>query len=75
MVSCRPFDDNAGGFTCAAFEILLSSLSNAQDPRRFDTDLDPQTVPLDSKFFCFLLIGTVGKYGTFTSIFKKITSH
>jgi hypothetical protein len=75
MVSCRPFDDSAGDFTRAAFEILLSSLSSAQDPRRFDTDLDPQTVPLDSKFFGFVFTGTVGKYGTFTSIFKKITSH
>jgi hypothetical protein len=59
LPSCRPFDDSAGGFACAAFEILLSSISSTQDPRRFDTDLDPQTVLRDSKFFCFFLTGTV----------------
>ncbi len=52
MVSCRPFDDSAGGFSCAAFEILLSSLSSAQDPRRFDTDLDLQTVRGEFKNKC-----------------------
>jgi hypothetical protein len=56
--------------------VPLSTLNRFSDPRLFVMNLNPQTVPLDSKFFCFFVFTYryCGKYGTFTLVFKKITT-